>query len=248
MRTEKFFEILGQMDDAYVKSARQGRKSGKRWAAVAACLAVLAAIGIWMLHDRQNMLPLSDGSQGVTVKYTSKVPAVTAIHSLIDLTEEELFTYFDTAIFRGTVMSIDNIVLSFQGEKSYRAIAEIQVEQVYRGDCQAGDTLHVLLPCPIADGVWVEDSDTIAAMRVGMTGIFMPIVYQDTDYWKQNGATLLLKDIADYGFADGARYAFLETADGLVFSRSAYESIAGAQTLEQVAEYVVRMLDIVGRE
>ena len=51
-----------------------------------------------------------------------------------------------------------------------------------------------------------------------------------------------MKEIADYGFADGVRYAFLETQDGLVFSRSSYESISDATTLDEIETYILNMI------
>ena len=126
--------------------------------------------------------------------------------------------------------------------KNYRAIAEIEVETVYRGSCNAGDIVSVLLPSPVMNGFWAEDTDTVSSMQAGMTGIFMPIVYDDTSVREQNGARLALKDIADYGFADGVRYAFLETQNGLVFSRSSYESISDATTLDEIENYILNMI------
>lgn len=139
-------------------------------------------------------------------------------------------------------MNLNNIELDFNGDKNYRAIAEIEIETVYRGSCNVGDIVSVLLPCPIMQGFGVEDTDTVSAMQVGMTGIFMPMIYDDTSIREQNGERLALKDIADYGFADGVRYVFLETENGLVFSRSSYESIPDATTLDEIENYILNMI------
>lgn len=247
MKKETLFEILGDIDETYVKGAKEPMKKAKKWnwkvlAAIAACLILAAAIGIPMLHNQENALELSDASWGVTVKYIDNAPMTNTNGDLAWLTEEELFSSFDTDIFKGTITKIENIVMDFNGSKDYRAIAEIEIQEVYRGACQENDVVSVLLPCPIADGVWVEDTETISAMKAGMTGIFMLIAYDDTSVREENGAKLALKDIADYGFADGSRYAFLETEDGLVFAKWAYESIADATTLEQIENYVLKMI------
>ena len=134
--------------------------------------------------------------------------------------------------------------MNFNGDKANRAIAKIEVEQVYRGPCSAGDTISVMLPCPLVKGFWVTDTSTVSAMEVGTTGIFMPMIYDDENsIWEQNGAKLDIRDISDYGFADGERFAFLETEDGLVFSRDAYSSIANATTLDEVEDYIGTMLE-----
>ena len=137
---------------------------------------------------------------------------------------------------------VDNIVLDFNGSENYRALARIRVEAVYRGPCQAGDTVTVLLPCPILDGFWVEDTEVVSAMSPGVRGIFMPMVYDETSVQEENGATLALLDVAQYGFADGSRYAFLETEDGLIFAQWAYPSLAGAESLDQVEAFVTGII------
>lgn len=247
MKIDEMFDVLGDVSDVYVESAKVHVTRGKRttlrvWGTMAACLALLMAVGIPSLINLQNKINLSVSSVGVRVKYTDNVPIVNSSASLIYLTEEELFSYFDTAIFKGTVVSIENIELDFNGDKDYRAIAAILVEEVYRGDIEENDIVSVLLPCPISSNVFMTDSKVISTMRVGTIGIYMPNIYDDTSIWGQNGATLVLKDIADYGFADGMRYAFLETGNGIFFDSHSYESISNAVTLEQVKQYIENMI------
>ncbi len=247
MNPEKFSEAMSEIDSKYIDEAIRYKKSGKkhsyiRWAASAACLALIIAVTASIAARTQNQIKLSDNSSNVTVCYTNSPIYMQSSSSLIFLTEEELFTHFNTAIFKGRIRNLNNIELNFNGDKNYRAIAEIEVETVYRGSCNAGDIVSVLLPCPVMNGFWAEDTDTVSSMQTGMTGIFMPIVYDDTSVREQNGARLALKDIADYGFADGVRYAFLETQDGLVFSRSSYESISDATTLDEIETYILNMI------
>lgn len=249
MKKEDFFEVLGELDDDIVTEARSTEKENKnsghtwvKWAAVAACLALL--VGVFSVNQQRNQISLSDNSTNVTVYYTNN-PFIFANNNelLTELTENELFTTYNTAILRGTVSKTRNIVVDFDGNKAYRAIADIKVEQVYRGPCSAGDTISVLLPCPLVKGFWVEDTSTVSAMEAGTTGIFMPMIYDDENsIWEQNGATLDKRDIADYGFADGERYAFLETENGLVFCRGAYGSIADATSLDEIEDYIKIML------
>ena len=49
-------------------------------------------------------------------------------------------------------------------------------------------------------------------------------------------------EIADYGFADGERFAFFETENGLIFASDAYNSIADATTLDEIEDYIESML------
>ena len=249
MKKEQLFEAIGGTDDDLLALSEKPVRKKYTWvkyAAAAACLilvlAVALPIGISELDYRRNGITLSDDSYQVRAKYTERSPGVQTASSLINLTEEELFTHFDTAIFKGSVAEIENIELSFNGEKAYRAIARIRVETVYRGPCQEGDEVSVLLPCAIDTDTKVTDTEVVSAMRVGMQGIFMPMIYEETSYWEQNGARLALKDLAPYGLPDGERYAFLETGNDLVFARWAYESISDAATLEDIETYILEMI------
>ena len=248
MNAKKFSDALSELDPRYLEEALSYKRRTKKpvwlkWGALAACFAVLV-VGVFSVNRQRNKISLSDNSSNVAAYYTSNPFITSSSESLILLTEEELFTTFNTAIFKGTVSSIRNIVVNFNGDKVYRAIAEIEIEEVYRGPCSAGDTVSVLLPCPIVKGFWMTDTSTVSAMEVGTTGIFMPMVYDvENSIWGQNGAKLDKRDIADYGFADGERYAFLETKDGLVFARDAYASIANATTLDEVENYIKTMID-----
>jgi hypothetical protein len=260
MKPENISDAMNGIDDDIIEetekvrgNARTKRNRKRFWiggAAFAVCFAaVLLAVFLAPEPGRQqsqnDQIVLSERSSGVTVRYAEGAEGqegISSSSSLIALTEEELFTYHDTAVFRGTVAEIRNIEIDFNGSRECRAIAEIRVEKVYRGPCGEGDTVSVLLPCPVSEGVWVEDTEVVSRMRPGMAGIFMPMIYGGDSVWEQNGAVLALQDIADYGFADGTRYAFLETEEGLVFDRTAYKSIVDASTLEDVEAYIQIML------
>ena len=248
MNTKKFSDAMSQIDDKYINEALNYKKNKKitwiKFGAVAACFTVIIfVLSKPNLPDKQFVL--SDNSYNVTVKYINRAPSdnVSFNSMLAYYTEEELFTNFNTDIFKGKILSVDNIVMDFNGEKLYRAIAQIKIEKVYRGSCDKGETVSVMLPCPINQNFWVEDTDIISAMKEGMTGIFMPTAYNEQNsILKYNNAVLVKKDIADYGFPDGMRYAFLETEDGLIFDRGSYETISDAKTLDEVEEYVENMI------
>lgn len=248
MKKETLSEALGMLDEKYVAEAEKPsvkkHKTLRIALSVAACFVLVAAVAVPTALSRQDTIELSGLSQNVKVKYADPSVVTKTSYSLIDFkSEDELFTYFNTAVFKGTVREIRNIQIDFNGMKEYRAIAEIEVEAVYRGDCKTGETVGVLLPCTIEDGVWVEDTEVVSAMRKGTKGIFMPVIYDENSFWEQHGATLCQRDLAPYGFADGVRYAFLETDDGLLFDRYTYESIADAQTLDEIEAYVVKMIE-----
>lgn len=220
-------------------------KGKKRWIlpVLISLLLLAAGCGVWLWNGTNRDLPLN-----VKITYLNEYPAERVVASkslLLALSEEELFTYFDTAVFRGTVTEISNVEIDFNGAREYRALVKILVENVYRGKCTAGDTVTVMAPCPIGTNTWVEDTDVISNLRVGMCGIFMPIIYDEESVWSQNEASIRLQEICAYGFADGMRYAFLETGpDGAVtFARDSYESISNAKNLAEVEAYVITMIE-----
>jgi hypothetical protein len=188
----------------------------------------------------------------VSAKYIDKAPSLSVSYEFGGwLSEDELFHGDDTDIFMGKVLSIKNIRVDFDGIMMYYAIAKIRVDRIYRWYGIVGRTVSVLLPCPVDTNerlddrisMWVEDTEVVSSMRTGMTGIFMLIKYDKTMYWESNGARLYFRDLAEYGFPDGVRYAFLDSGSGLIFARFAYESISSASSLEEIEKYIIKMIE-----
>lgn len=249
MKNEKLLNAIGQINDDYITDAKPREKKSSRafwikFGAIAACFAFTLGIGISMLMQDNENIKLSLSSENIRVEYIEEVSTISTQTDLEWLTEEEIFTKYETTIFSGTINEIRNIQIDYNGGfRDYRAIAKITIEDIYRGDLSSGDIVTVLLPCPVnMQGVWVEDTETVSAMREGMRGIFMPIQYDEESYRTENGATLFLQDIADYGFLDGWRYTFLQTDEGLVFAREAFSSIDTATTLGEVENYIIDMI------
>jgi len=214
------------------------KRSAYRYAA--ASVAAFAALALTVTVGLQN--------KGVKVSLIDALPNVSVEHDLMFLTEEELFAPYwrglEVVAFEGEIVKTDNIVIDFgSGNKTYRAIAHILVNEVYRGDVEAGATVTVLLPGPVGvDGMWVEDTDVSSRMVAGTRGIFMPARYDGNSYWEENGETLYLTELAEFGMLDGSRWAFLETTDGPAFARWAYESAAGADSFDEIRDYVKEMI------
>lgn len=207
--------------------------------ATVVCIAILIIIIPMFKSDFE--LPNSDGH--VSVKYVNKAPSVSSEASLIYLTVEEIFHERNTDIFMGEIVDIKNIKISMNGFIHYRAIAEIRIDKVYRGNITAGEIVSVLMPCPINTNVWVEDSAVVSSMRVGMTGIFMPVKYDENSIWEENGAKICKMDITEYGFFDGMRFAFLDSDKGLIFEKSTYSEISSATSLEEIEKYIIKMIE-----
>lgn len=257
MNKDELFETINDIDDTYIAevTSRQPVNTGcmrrpahpVRWmAGIAACAAVFIFTAVWMHSADHGRIPieLSDASKNVTACYieSADVPSISNSASLVPLTEAEIFRKYNTVIFRGTVISIRNIELNYNGWKEYQAIVEIRISQIYRGDCRTGDTLTVLLPCPIMEDYHVSECNVAEAIRTGMEGIFMPVKYDNSYICAQNGATLQYNDLAEYGLFDGARWAFLSTDTGLLFDHFAFESLGTPETLDDIGQYIEKML------
>ncbi len=200
-------------------------------------------------------LPNSTGK--VAVSYAEKVPEEYlrgAAGLLQEYSEQELLFQKSTDAFKGVITELKNIEIRTGGQSWYQAIAKVKVDQVYRGQAKSGETISILLPAAIPGGegtsetkgtagaaVLTEDQETINAMEVGMTGIFLPLRYDDSAVLESEGAVLHLKDLAEYGLSDGVRFAFLDTENGLEFARFAYQPIAEASALDQVESYLTEM-------
>lgn len=247
MKQEDFFEILGKLDETYVAEAEEPvKKKGRVVRKYVFILGAAACISLFILSGRR--IELSGHSKGVRASYAFFVPRIGADACLVYLTEEELFTEWSDIIVKGTVKKIDNIKLDFNGSTMYRALADIQVEKVYHGKCAEGKTIRVLLPGAVTAGSYNSIMDTLGQLKVGMTGIFMPKEYTADSLYQTNGATLCLRDLAEYGFGDGIRFAFLETKDGLVFDEGAYVGAQGAYDLEDIEAYIYEMLELYLKE
>lgn len=219
----------------------------------AACFGLLATV-VFAWNIRRNPgsgrdIKLERSDKKIQVYTLDEAPAVSSSYGLAFFTEEEIFTKWDTAIFRGTVLSVQNIAIKHGQWEEYRAIATIRVEEVFRGGCKTGDTVSLLLPCPVnMEGYWVENSEVASSVRVGMSGIFMPLKYDENStciYYEgkeRAEVKLYLLDLAEYGLPDGERFMFLDTEKGLLYAKFAYESLEGASTLEDIEAYIRKML------
>ncbi|MEG1846261.1 MAG: hypothetical protein RR239_05105 [Oscillospiraceae bacterium] len=248
MTNKNIFEQIGNIDDDLIEDANKSSAKKKQplkfYIPIAACLALVFAIGIPTIAlNAKNQIKL-ENSQNAKAKYINKAPFVVSADCLIPLSEDEIFSKFDLAIFKGTIKEIKNIEVSYNGSLDYRAIAKIEIEKVYKGSSKIGDIVSVLLTCPIDTEFKMTETATVSAMREGMSGIFMPMKYDESSVRIENDATVGLRDLAEYGFADGERYAFLETENGLLFSSSAYKSVSSATSLDEIEKYVVEKVKV----
>ena len=95
MRKEDFFEVLGELDDDFVKGAVSPSKKNITWktaGTMAACLAVVAALGIGILNNSITATPKENttvgGESTITLKrvinFEGRVTKVEQGHVTLD--------------------------------------------------------------------------------------------------------------------------------------------------------------------
>lgn len=254
MRGNEFLDKMELIDPAYVEAADTNSKRKKsvwlKWGAMAACLCLIVGAITMIPRFGENQIEPQPGEIVLSNKTTAKVSygydkgTSTSIKGdLPYLTEEEMFDHENMYVFRGTVSGLTNVTIDFNGEKEVRCIATIVIEKVYQGNITVGDQITMLIPCAIDPiGSVVEDTEVIAQLECGMEGIFMPWVYDENSHTEINGAVLMKQDLASCGLADGMRWVFLSTDQGLLFERNAYPGAKDATNLDDIEAYVTEML------
>lgn len=253
MSKDNVIDSLGRIDEDMIQGVEALRRKRKlsgwvRWAAMAACLCLVIAAAV--LIPNKNNTPVDPQlgdivlSERTTATVTYGCEEWGAVkEDLVSLTEEDMFGHEKMYVFRGRVSGLTNVTIDFNGDTMARSIAIIVIDEVYQGDLEPGEQITMLIPCPIDEyNIWVEDTSVISQLGSGMEGIFMPWIYDEDSYIEMNGAVLMLRDLAACGLADGMRWAFLNTDQGLVYERWAYPGAGDATDLDDIEAYVIEML------
>lgn len=153
------------------------------------------------------------------------------------LSPEEIFAQ-DTVIFRGTVRELHYFKVESDGPmEQYYTRAFVEVTESIRGGLTVGET-YSLLWLGARGYMSTSISGALEDLDVGGEAIFMPARTDQDTGWKQGSSYFCYADLADFYLGEGTRYVFADTAEGLVFDRSTYEEIAGAETLDEIAAYI----------
>ncbi|UTT43721.1 hypothetical protein [Exiguobacterium aurantiacum] len=243
MNRDRLTRLMGDVDDRFVEESMMVEaKKRRHWHWMGGLVAAAAVTLFAVTWDGfKELIPLSDSSSNMSVAYIDEGDIDVGMSSanLAEMSEDELFSKWEPAVVQGVVKQIDHIELDFNGQEEYQSIVTIGVTDVYRGDIEQGSTIQVLTVAGVGSEVLQSDADVISELRLGMEGIFMPRRHDASHVWSQNGASLQVMDVSDYGFPDGERYMFLNTDEGLVFSRDAYPSLRGAETLDDVEAFMM---------
>lgn len=158
------------------------------------------------------------------------------------LSPEEIFAR-DTAIFRGTVRELRYYeveeVCPGGGRTQYTAAA-VEVTDPIRGDLEAGEIGTVLYIG--GPNTATSLSGPLDGLEVGSEAIFMPERTNGETGVRNGACYFCYADLGEYYLSEGLRFVFLHTGGGLDFERGVYEDIGSAETLDEVADYIRRMI------
>ncbi len=240
-------ERIGNIDEKYIEMANKASVKKRNWyipTIAAACVAILLCL--FFVTRNYNVTDeiktneiILEKSKGIKVSFTDETINIETHADLIELTEEQIFNDFNNVIIRGTVQEIHNIAINNGSDIEYNALLKISVSSVIRGDCEEGMEIDILIPCPINEDIWVEDTGVISQAKVGVEGIFMPIIYDESSYSDYgDGHILYMIDIAKYGLADGERFVFLDVGEKLAFANYAFPKLSQQMSLDDIEEYI----------
>jgi hypothetical protein len=173
------------------------------------------------------------------------IQSVQSQSCLVNLSAEEILDQGND-IFRGVVTELQVYHVT-EKINQYFTVVTVEVTDSIRGKQQNGESCKIYLPvAEVQDMIMVNSvSGDLDKLEVGSSAIFMPrTATENTGLGpKHLGEWLCYADFADYYFSDAIRYLFLETENGVSYEKSVYNIPGENVTLDDVAEYLRKMLE-----
>ena len=158
------------------------------------------------------------------------------------LSQEEIFA-MDTVIFRGVVESSPRYYrIDMPGRDDYYCTAvNVRVTDSIRGGLEEGE-VYSLMYGGAKGHMSLSTSGPLEELRTGGEGIFMSERTGPDTGWRTETGYFCYADLAELRIGEGIRFVFLDTEEGVRFDRSTYEEAAEAETLDEIADYIRRMI------
>ena len=173
------------------------------------------------------------------------IQSVQSQSCLVNLSAEEILDQGND-IFRGVVTELQVYHVT-EKINQYFTVVTVEVTDSIRGMQQTGETCKIYLPiAEVQDMIMVNSvSGDLDKLEVGSSAIFMPRTATESTGLgpKHLGEWLCYADYADYYFSEAIRYLFLETENGVSYAKDVYEIPGEMVTLDDVAEYLRKMLE-----
>ena len=185
-----------------------------------------------------NTIELKKSAGGIEVSYVDGNYKNESKSNLAEIRQDKIWNDDKYCIVEGTVEKANNIEIRIDDKKMYNAIIEIKVESGIKGKIKEGSTISVLSGCAtMKEEIYQEDSYINSQIEEGDRGIFIIHKYGIDDTLELNQKILYLSELADYGFEDAERFAFIEKNGNTLFSSNFYKDLKDNAKLDEVKSY-----------
>ena len=203
-------------------------------------IAVIIGVMIYFYSNgNNNTIELKKSDGGIEVSYVDGNYKNESKSNLAEIKQDKIWNDDKYCIVEGTVEKANNIEIRIDDKKMYNAIIEIKVESDIKGKIKEGSTISVLSGCAtMKEEIYQEDSYINSQIEGGDRGIFIIHKYGIDDTLELNQKILYLSELADYGFEDAERFAFIEKNGNTLFSSNFYKDLKDNAKLDEVKSYI----------
>ncbi len=200
---------------------------------------IIGAMIYFYSNGNNNTIELKKSDGGIEVSYVDGNYKNESKSNLAEIKQDKIWNDDKYCIVEGTVEKANNIEIRIDDKKMYNAIIEIKVESDIKGKIKEGSTISVLSGCAtIKEEIYQEDSYINSQIEEGDRGIFIIHKYGIDDTLELNQKILYLSELADYGFEDAERFAFIEKNGNTLFSSNFYKDLKDNAKLDEVESYI----------
>ena len=196
---------------------------------------IIGAMIYFYSNGNNNTIELKKSDGGIEVSYVDGNYKNESKSNLAEIKQDKIWNDDKYCIVEGTVEKANNIEIRIDDKKMYNAIIEIKVESDIKGKIKEGSTISVLSGCATRkEEIYQEDSYINSQIEEGDRGIFIIHKYGIDDTLELNQKILYLSELADYGFEDAERFAFIEKNGNILFSSNFYKDLKDNAKLDEV--------------
>ena len=200
---------------------------------------IIGAMIYFYSNGNNNTIELKKSDGGIEVSYVDGNYKNESKSNLAEIKQDKIWNDYKYCIVEGTVEKANNIEIRIDDKKMYNAIIEIKVESDIKGKIKEGSTISVLSGCAtMKEEIYQEDSYINSQIEEGDRGIFIIHKYGIDDTLELNQKILYLSELADYGFEDAERFAFIEKNGNILFSSNFYRDLKDNAKLDEVKSYI----------
>lgn len=200
---------------------------------------IIGAMIYFYSNGNNNTIELKKSDGGIEVSYVDGNYKNESKSNLAEIKQDKIWNDDKYCIVEGIVEKANNIEIRIDDKKMYNAIIEIKVESDIKGKIKEGSTISVLSGCAtMKEEIYQEDSYINSQIEEGDRGIFIIHKYGIDDTLELNQKILYLSELADYGFEDAERFAFIEKNGNTLFSSNFYKDLKDNAKLDEVKSYI----------